>query len=180
MVRKNLGSDQSLEDSQCTSTKIRTEDREVPVEELDWPTDLGEDQDNSLEDDQQAGNDRPEHSSRLIRDCASLNIITIEHKLLCLCGVTTSLQSIKCIDSFDIVDHVNDTASKDQQKSYDAQNSSRVEAIEQVGLWGSHYNVFVVVKASMRWPSTKKLKGRKERRNERASGQQAREASKGV
>ena len=71
VVREDRRTDEALEDAQGTKAKVLTEDGEVGREEARGPADLREDEDDDLEDDQQAVDNRPEHARRLIRDGAA-------------------------------------------------------------------------------------------------------------
>lgn len=50
MVREDGSADEALEDAEGTDAKVGTEDGEVFVEELVWPANFGEHEEDNLED----------------------------------------------------------------------------------------------------------------------------------
>lgn len=70
MVREDGGADEALEDAEGSESECTAQHREEAVEERVRPTDLGEDEDDDLEDDEEAVHDRPEYSGGLIWHCA--------------------------------------------------------------------------------------------------------------
>ena len=57
---------QALENSKGAKAKGRAKHREEAVEKRHWPADLGEDEEDDLEDDEQAVDDGPEDACGLI------------------------------------------------------------------------------------------------------------------
>ena len=70
MVREDCRANKALEDSERAEAEVGAQDGEVLGEEGGGPADLGEDEDDDLEDDEEAVDDSPENTSRLIWYCA--------------------------------------------------------------------------------------------------------------
>jgi len=64
------GTDQALENPKGTETKGAPENREEMIEEGGWPTNFREDKDDDLKEDEDAVDDCPEDSCRLVGDVA--------------------------------------------------------------------------------------------------------------
>ena len=71
VVREDGRADEALEDAEGPQAEVGAEHREVLGEEGGGPADLGEDEDDDLEDDEQAVHDCPEDAGGLVRDGAS-------------------------------------------------------------------------------------------------------------
>lgn len=126
VVREDLGCNQALEDTEGTETELRAEDGEEAVEERHGPADLREEQDDGLEDDKESCNHSPENTSRLVRDSASLNIITVDH--LMTRSTVQALVGLESVDSLDIRDHYHDRTCEDKDERDYAQSSNDVQS----------------------------------------------------
>ena len=71
VVREDRRADEALEDAERAEPEVGPEHGEVRREEGRGPADLGEDEDDDLEDDEQPVHDGPEDACRLVRDGAT-------------------------------------------------------------------------------------------------------------
>jgi len=77
VVGEHSSSDQALNDTKSTETKVFPKDGEETVKEDCWPSEFGEKEHDDLADDEKAIHDGPENASRLIRKGAVFDIITV-------------------------------------------------------------------------------------------------------
>ncbi len=68
MMGQDSCTDEALEDAKSTETKLAPEHWEETVEESSGPAKLRENEDDDLEDDEKAINDRPENARWLVWD----------------------------------------------------------------------------------------------------------------
>ena len=71
VVREDRRADEALEDAERAQAEVGPEHGEVLGEEGGGPADLGEDEDDDLEDDEEAVDDGPEDAGGLVRDGAA-------------------------------------------------------------------------------------------------------------
>lgn len=67
VVRKHSGTNKTLEEADGTEPEVRAQHGEELVEELIWPANLGEHENDDLEDYHEAVDNRPEDACRLVR-----------------------------------------------------------------------------------------------------------------
>ena len=70
VVGEDRRSDEALEDAEWPEAERCAQHGEESVKEAGGPADLGEDEDDNLEDDEQTVHDGPENTGRLVGDCA--------------------------------------------------------------------------------------------------------------
>lgn len=131
MLREHSGTDESLEDAQCTEPKAGTKDREKAVEEDSGPADFRHDQDGHLEDDEQAIHDGPEDPAELVRHRAVVDVVTVDEGLG---DIEALLARLVGVDGLDVGDDDEDAAGEDEKKRDDAQHTGDVEAEKDVAV----------------------------------------------
>jgi hypothetical protein len=127
---------QNLGDAERAEAKVVPEDREVRLEERRRPTELGEEEDDDLEDDEEAVEDRPERAGRLVGHGASRDVVERlvghggVHRALCEVGVAALGDEV--VDGLDVEDEGDDAAGKYEEEGDDAESADDVETEEYI------------------------------------------------
>lgn len=132
VVGEDSGTDEALEDTQCAETEVAAEYREVTVEEAGGPPEFGENESDDLEDDEQAVDNGPEYSCRLVWNGAILDVIAVSHV-----GITGIFH--KMVDGLNIRHEHEDAACKHQNHGDDAQGPDGVESDEEISTRGKRH-----------------------------------------
>lgn len=157
-MREHRGSDETLEDTEGADSEFRSQHREELVEEFRRPSDLRKDHDDDLEDNEQAVENSPENTSRLIGHSATpikkwcqrvssmdmegnaLDVITVNH-IAWDCRVVKVpglLRGHKGVHGLYVFHHNKDAARKDEKQRDDAESTDNIESNEDV--WGCDQN----------------------------------------
>lgn len=136
VVREHARGDQALEDAQGAEAERRPKDGEKAVEEGGGPAELGEQEDDDLEEDEQTVDDGPEDAGGLVGHGAPENVVAVEQG-----GggkVSRLLVGLEGVDGLDVCDHDEDAAREHEQECDDAQDADAVEANKDICARGKH------------------------------------------
>jgi hypothetical protein len=127
---------QNLSDAEWAEAKVVPEDGEVCLEERRRPAELGEEQDDDLEDDEEAVEDRPERAGRLVGNGASRDVV---ERLVSHGGVHRALRELgmaalgyEVVDGLDVEDEGDNAAGKYEEERDDAEGTDDVETEEYI------------------------------------------------